>query len=89
MAQTATYVAYLSTVDVDERVSMRDEQDDAVRVLEDAMLAEDVRARQLDVLRHVSLRGTHAGYACLVEYGLDIIPQNNYLTSTIGSRVLV
>jgi hypothetical protein len=47
--------AHLAAIDVAECAGLRREADDALHVLEDAVLAGDVCAHQLDVLRDVRL----------------------------------
>lgn len=62
LQSVTTSTTYLTAVDVDERLAMRDEADDAICVLEDAMLAQNVRAAQLDVLRLLGFGRAHARY---------------------------
>ncbi len=52
---SALSLAHLAPVDVAECAGLWREADDALHVLEDAVLAGDVGAHQLDVLRDVRL----------------------------------
>ena len=60
---------HLSAVDVAEGAGRRLERDYTLGVLEDAVLAHDVRADQLDVLGQVGLRRTDTGCAHLHREG--------------------